>query len=88
MNEVFILKMCFVCGKFYDGVRFVWGLFKCFVMGFIFNVDFVGVFNILRKVVKMIILSFFVLLGGRGNWLEIWLEGLKICFKLGLNEIF
>ncbi|CUX77685.1 hypothetical protein [Thermococcus chitonophagus] len=51
-----------------------------------FNVDLVGAFNILKKVVSRITPSLAGLTVGRGSWLKAEPEGSKTRFILGLNE--
>ncbi len=86
VDEAFTSKTCPLCGKPYNGARFVRGLFKCPATGFIFNADLVGAFNILKKAVKTITPSLPGLSAGRGNWPKARPEGLKTRFILGLNE--
>jgi putative transposase len=87
VNEAFTSKVCPVCGRPHEGARFVRGLFKCPVMGLVFNADLVGAFNILKKVVKTITPNLGGLYAqGRGNWGKALPEGLKTRFLVGLNE--
>jgi len=87
VNEAFTSKTCPVCGKPYEGARFVRGLFECPATGLVFNADLVGAFNILKKVVKTITPNLGGLFAqGRGNWPEAGPEGLKARFELGFDE--
>ncbi|KUH31141.1 transposase [Thermococcus celericrescens] len=87
VDEVFTSKRCPVCGRPHEGARFLRGLFKCPVMGLVFNSDLVGAFNILKRAVGTITLNLGGLYAqGRGNWGKTVPEGLKTRFLVGLNE--
>ncbi len=67
VDEAFTSKLCPLCGQRHSNGRIFRGLFKCRREGVVMNADLVGAFNILRKAVKTITLSFPALSGGRGN---------------------
>ncbi|MPW38720.1 transposase [Thermococcus sp. 101 C5] len=86
VDEAFTSKLCPLCGQRHSNGRIFRGLFKCRREGVVMNADLVGAFNILRKAVKTITLSFPALSGGRGNGGKTLPEGLKSLPLLGFNE--